>query len=271
MTKSVPLLYVFQVILGGAMVTSQALLAGGNVRIGSYLYANPENPERFKGSLVVSFNRGEEGRMVIAYGHRYRKIRKSRQGTSEKDRQIFKPYLGKNVDHGEKVIFWHLPADKYDLVVVQPKSMTLHEGVALLKGSHPDKAPASYFEEIKESLGPRKDRIGGWEGFFDGKQFERFESDGIKACVLLQQMRLGKAFAESGDVLKGSVHSIDICWVERGKREGSGWQVVTRQQFYRDELPNKVYFKHQFTPELQGIRVGTRKKVVGPITLPDTP
>jgi len=244
------------------------LQAGGNVRIGSYLYANPENPERFKGSLVVTFTKGEEGRMVIAYGNRYRKIRKTRQGTTETERQVFKPYLAQNVNDGEKAIFWHLPADKYDLVVIQPKSMTLYEGVALLRGSDPDKAPPAYFEEIKQSLGPREDRIGGWEGFFDGKQFERFESDGVKACVLLQQMRLGKAFAESGDVLKGSVHSIDICWVERGKRDGSGWQVVTRQQFYRDELPEKVYFKHQFLAELQGIRVGTKEKTIGPIKLP---
>lgn len=251
-----------------AFIASPGLLAGGSVRIGSYLYANPENPERFKGSLVVKFDKGEEGRMVIAYGHRYRKIRKTRKGTTEKERQIFKPHLAKNVNKGEKAIFWHLPADKYDLIVVQPKSMTLYEGVALLKGSSPDKSPPKYFEEIKQSLGPRKDRIGGWEGFFDGKQFERFESNGVRACILVQQMRLGKAFAESGDVLKGSVHSIDICWVERGKREGSGWQVVTRQQFYRDELPEKVYFKHLFVPELQGIRIGAREKVIGPIKLP---
>ena len=256
------------VVALAALLAPPGLLAGGNVRIGSYLYANPENPERFKGALTVAFTKGEEGRMVIAYGHRYRKIRKSRQGTTEVERQIFKPYLAQNVNQGEKAVFWHLPADKYDLIVVQPKSMTLYEGVALLKDSDPAKAPPAYFEEIKQSLGPREDRIGGWEGFFDGKQFERFESDGVRACVLLQQMRLGKAFAESGDVLKGNVHSIDICWVERGKREGSGWQVVTRQQFYRDELPQKVYFKHQFMPELQGIRVGTAEKAIGPIKLP---
>jgi hypothetical protein len=85
---------------------------------------------------------------------------------------------------------------------------------------------------------------------------------------MLQQMRLGKAYAESGDLLQGCIHSIDVCWVERAKVEGQNWQVVTRQQLFRDELPAREFFKHRFLPELQGIRVGVTAKEIGPVSLP---
>jgi len=38
----------------------------------------------------------------------------------------------------------------------------------------------------------------------------------------VQQLRKGTAYAESGDVLKGCIHSLDICWIERAKVEGVG-------------------------------------------------
>jgi len=246
-----------------AVAFAQRTDAGGSVPVGTYLYANPENIERFKGSLTLKFQSPAK-RLVVAYGRRYRKIRKSRKGTSEAERQLFKPFQAKVIDEGRKAIFWHLPPDIYDVVVVEDAgdTMKLYEGVALLRGSKPELATDEYFEEIKATLSPRTDRIGGWEGFFDTKQFERYETDGSQGCVLVQQMRLGKAFAESGDVLKGCIHSIDICWLERARVEGVGWQVMNRQQLYRDELPARTFFKHAFMPELQGHRIGTRAKEV---------
>ena len=244
------------------------VLGGGSVAaVGTYLYASPANPERFKGRLTVRF--ADSGaRMVIAYGRKYRKYRYSRTGTTEAEREVFKPHLAKMMNDGRAAVFWHLPIDKYDLVVVDAERMTLHEGLCLLRNSDPALATETFFNEIRASLGPRNDRIGGWEGFFDSKQFDRFETDGVRGSVLVQQRRLGEAHAESGAVLKGCIHSIDLCWVERAKVADVGWQVACRQQLYREELPVREFFRHTFVPELQGVRVGTSAKEIGPIALP---
>ncbi len=235
---------------------------------GKYLYANPADPERFKGSLKVTFATPGK-RVVVAYGRKYRKIRKSRKGTSEAEREVFKPYAAKVIDDGRSAVFWHLPPDIYDLVVVQDDdSMKLYEGIALLRGSDPKLATDALFDEVKATLSPRTDRIGGWEGFFDTKQFDRLETNGTTGCMFLQQMRLGKAHAGSGAVLKGCIHSVDMCWLERGKVADAGWQVINRQQLYRAELPARTFFEHAFVEELQGLRIGTRAKEVGPIRLP---
>ncbi|MBN2450426.1 MAG: hypothetical protein JXR77_08550, partial [Lentisphaeria bacterium] len=234
-----------------------------------YLYANPENAEQFKGGLTVRFTTPGPKRLVIAWARKTRKDRASREGTTEAQREAFKPWLGKPIDDGAGAIFWNLPIDLYDLVVVDPERMALHEGLQLARRSDPAQATPAFSEEIQGSLGLRTDRIGGWEAFFDSKEFERLETDGSQAGVLLQQMRLGTALAESGAVLKGCIHSIDVVWVERAKVDGAGWQVIARQQLYRDEIPQRTFFRHAFCPALQGIRVGIRHKDdLPPIELP---
>ena len=233
----------------------------------TYLYASPENPEQYRGSLKVTFAEAGD-KLVIAYGRKFRKDRKNRDGTTEEQRQEFKPYKATMTDGGRTALFPYLPRDYYDVAVVIVDDMRFYEGLQLLRGASPEAYKEKYLEEVKRSLGPRSDRIGGWEGFFDTKQFERLETDGVRGAVLLQQMRLGRALAESGAVLKGCIHSIDICWVERAMVEGVGWQVVTRQQLYRGEIPSREFFRHRKLPELKGIRVGTKDKVVGPVELP---
>jgi len=244
-----------------------AVAGGSVVPVGSYLYAKPEKPEENQGRLPVRFATPGD-RLVVAWGRKWRKDRKTREGTGEEDRQVFKPYLGKPIDDGAGVIFWNLPVDRYDIVVIDAKTMKIHEGILLMREGDPKQPTEKYLDEVRGSLSPRKDIIGGWEGFFDNKQFERLETNGVRAGVFLQQMRLGTALAESGAVLKGCIHSIDVVWVERAKVEGVGWQVVTRQQLYRDEIPPRTFFTHAYVPELSGIRVGTQPKEIGPIALP---
>jgi hypothetical protein len=240
---------------------------GSVVPVGSYLYAKPENPEQYPGRLTVRFET-PGNRLVVAWGRKWRKDRKERKGTDEEDRQKFKPYLGKPIDDGKGVIFWNLPIDRYDIVVIDAEAMKIHEGILLMRDGDPQQPLAKYLTEVEGSLGPRTDRIGGWEGFFDQKEFDRLETNGVRAGVFLQQMRLGKALAESGAVLKGCIHSIDVVWVERAKVEGAGWQVVSRQQLYRDEIPARTFFTHAYVEELAGIRIGTKPKEIGPIKLP---
>ena len=254
-------------LLAAALLGAASLAPLRSAAASTYLYASPEDPGQFRGSLKVAFE-GPGDRLVIAYGRKHRKDRKKRDGTTEEERQEFKPYKATIADGGRTALFPYLPRDYYDVAVVVAEDMRLYEGLELLRGASPEAYQEKYFVEVKESLGPRSDRIGGWEGFFDTKQFERLETDGVKGSVLLQQMRLGRALAGSGAVLKGCIHSIDICWVERAKVEGVGWQVVTRQQLYRGEIPSREFFRHTFLPELKGIRVGTKAKEIGPIKLP---
>jgi hypothetical protein len=241
------------------LAVSMLARAGGSVvPVGTYLYAKPEQPEQFPGAQ----------RLVVAFGRKFRKDRKSREGTSEAEREQFKPWLGTLSAEGSEATFANLPADYYDLLVLDSERMTVHEGIALFREPDPAKATEPFFDEIRKSLGLRTDRIGGWEGFFDAKEFIRFETDGERAGVFLQQMRLGTALAESGEVLKGCIHSVDVVWVERAKVEGAGWQVVARQQLYRDEIPARTFFKASFVPILQGVRVGTAAKTLAPVALP---
>lgn len=260
--KQLLLVSLFLVLLG------PGTRAGGSVvPVGSYLYAKPENPEQYTGRLTVHFATPGD-RLVVAWGRKWRKDRKSREDTTEEDRQVFKPYLGKPIDDGAGVIFWNLPVDRYDIVVIDAKTMKIHEGIMLMRDGDPQQPNEQFLEEVRKSLGPRTDIIGGWEGFFDNKEFDRLESNGVRAGVFVQQMRLGTALAESGAVLKGCIHSIDVVWVERAKVEGVGWQVVSRQQLYRDEIPARTFFTHAYVPELSGIRIGTQPKEIGPIALP---
>ena len=234
---------------------------------GNYLYSNDAQKERWKGCLEVRFT--EPGpKIVVAYGRRYRKDRKTRKGTHGTSQEKFKPYKAELRDDGKLAVFPHLPPDYYDLVVIIPETMRLYDGARMLRTGDPAAATEKFFNEVKSSLSRTKERIGGWEAFFDTKEFERLETDGTRGAVLVQQMRLGKALAESGAVLKGCIHSIDICWVERAKVEGVGWQVVTRQQLFRDELPSRKFFKYHHVPALSGIRVGLHTRTFGPVDLP---
>jgi hypothetical protein len=260
-----------KVTLGAVALAAVAalLMAGGSVvPVGTYLYANPAQPEQFAGKLTIRFPTPGKQRLVVAFGRKFRKDRKSREGTSEAEREQFKPWLAKLTAEGAVAEFANLPADYYDVLVVDTDRMTLHEGLALFREAEPAKATPEYFEEIKKSLGLRTDRIGGWDAFFDSKEFVRFETDGARAGVFLQQMRLGTALAESGETLKGCIHSLDVVWVERAKVEGAGWQVMARQQLYRDEIAARTFFRSSFVPALQGIRVGTAAKELGPVELP---
>jgi len=254
--------------LGVVAVALSARGGGSVVPVGTYLYANPADPAQYPGQLTVRFATPGARRLVVAYGRKNRKDRVSRQGTTEAEREHLKPWLGTLSADGTEAVFPNLPIDYYDLVVIDAERMAVHEGLALFRQPAPERATPEFFDEIRGSLGLRQDRIGGWEGFFDSKDFIRFETDGERAGVLLQQMRLGTALAESGAVLKGCIHSLDVVWVERAHAEGAGWQVITRQQLYRDEIPARTFFATAFVPALQGLRVGTSPKLVGPIELP---
>ena len=252
---------------------SDAFGGGSVVPVGEYLYVDESKLPDKPGALELSFTTPNGNRMVVAYGRKFRKDRTDRKGTTEDERQAFKPRLAKMSDNGRKASFAKLPPDYYDIIVIDDHSMTIHEGISLWSADDEphlgDEQARPFLHEIRKSLGLRDDRIGGWEGFFDNKEIDRIEVAGENAGVFMQQLRKGTALAESGAVLKGCIHSIDVVWVTRSLDDGkSGWQVINRQQLYRNEIESKEFFAHRQLKSLCGIRVGQRRKVVENIELP---
>lgn len=237
-----------------------------NVRVSTELHADLNKVRDASGGLVVRFTTESTTRKVIAYAWSTRKLRKSRIGTDELDRENYKPRLAKMSENGRVATFEKLPPDFYDLCVVDFTKMTLHEGMTLHHladaDNQPDEATRKKWEEeiTKTICGSRADGIGAWEGFFDRKIIHRFQFADEQAGIMLQQMREATAVAESGTQLAGSVHSVDVVWVQRTIGEGHGWQVIQRQQLYRGEIEYREFFKHKFMKELCGIRIGMKVK-----------
>ncbi|MFA4943237.1 MAG: hypothetical protein WC789_00875 [Lentisphaeria bacterium] len=254
-------------ILGGGVAAGLAQGEGeGRPAAGAYLYHRPEAAEpagraSATGGLTVRLPTAGR-RLVLAFGWKHRKDRLSREETTEAQREWFKPFRASMGDDGRTASFTGLPPDFYDLIVIDAATMTLFEGVDMLGDDLPELATGPLADEIQTTFGRPEGRIAGVDAFFDSKRLDRFETDGVRGAVFIQQMRLGRALAESGAEIPGCIHSIDIFWLMKGKREG-GWQVLSRQQLYRQELPIREFFRHQYRRELQGIRVGLRPKDIG--------
>ncbi len=163
------------------------------------------------------------------------------------------PYLGVVRADGS-IAFKNLPVDKYDLMVVTED--TFHEGFTMIQNSQPE-VP----EGDREALAQEIAKI---EGFFDGKTIHRTAWSGERACVLLQQWRIGQAVKQSGEAVKGTIHSIDLIWFEKPLK---GWQLVKRRQVYREELARKEPLEHLHVGALGDIRVVKSEKSVGPVPL----
>lgn len=246
--------------------------AGGSmVPVGGYLYAVEDKLPDRPGALVLSFTTENIHRMVVAFGRKYRKDRKGREGTTEEDREIFKPRLAKMANQGKFARFDKMIPDYYDIIVIDDTDMTVHEGISLWSSDEEEvkECTPEYLNEIRKSLGDTDDKIKGWEGFFDTKELSRVEVSVDRAGVFMQQLRKGESFAESGDKIQGCIHSLDVVWVTRALDDGqSGWQVINRQQLYRNEIVSRKFFRHFHVKELCGIRVGQREKRVENIELP---
>ena len=240
-----------------------------NVSVGRYIYADLEKVDDASGGLVVRFADESPTRKVIAYGWANRKLRRSRADTVETQRENFKPRLAVMSQNGKVATFAKLPPDFYDVAVVDYVRLTFHEGMTLHHLAADDNQPAAEERPRLESsiatviMGSREDGIQAWEVFFDRKQLLRTAFADEQAGVLLQQMRTGTAFAESGTKLAGSVHSLDIVWLERTRGDGKdAWQVIQRQQLYRGELERPEFFRHVHLKELSGIRVGRKVRTL---------
>ena len=237
---------------------------GEQVPVGGYLYARPADLDKATGGMTVHFATAGK-RLVIAYGRQNRKDRLSRGSLTDAEKEWVKPFKADLSDGGKTAVFPHLPPDFYDLIVIETDTMRLYEGIDLLTEDMPDLSGGTALDQVKKSLARPTGKLSGWEGFFDAKNFERLETDGVRGAVLLQQMRLGTALAESGAQIPGCIHSIDVVWLVKGKTDEAGWQVTQRQQLFREELPKREFFHHAFKPELQGVRVGVKMKDVGTI------
>ena len=257
------------------LLTCHALLASGaTVPVGEYLYADVAKLPNEGSTLTVTFAAPDASRLVIAYGRQGRKDRTSRDGTTEEEREMLKPRLAKMSADGTQAVFVKLPPDYYDLLVFSTSSMTIHEGISILpddddEGTTSVQPPdEQLLSGLRQTLAPQPGKIGsGWDGFFDHKQFDRVENSGDMAGLVLQQLRRGESFQESGDKVAGCIHSLDVLWLDR-TADANAWRLIQRQQLYRAELPSTKFFRHQFLPTLRGIRCGRRDRTVGPLALP---
>ena len=237
------------------------------VDVSTYLYAKTTQLTPVSGHLTLSLGKDFSPNLrVIAYGRKYRKDRKDREGEEDSMRERYKPFLAELSEKEKTAVFSSLPIDFYDLLIVDSNKMKLYEGIALNKLSN--KQPQSseerekYIAEIKKTLFPKEGKIGGWEGFFDQKEISRGEVVGTISGIFLQQLRLGKSLEESGRVLDGCIHSVDVVWLERSNDGVAGWKVLNRQQLYRKEITSKKFFETAFLPALQDIRVSTRPRQI---------
>jgi len=251
-----------------------ALLASGaTVPVGEYLYADTQKLPEEGATLTVTFSAPDTSRLVIAFGRQNRKDRASRDGTSESERELLKPRLARMEKNGTVAIFTKLPPDYYDLIVVSSSTMRIHEGIAMFQETDDtDTAGQENSESIlaglHKTLAPQPGKIGsGWDGFFDHKQFDRLESQDDQAGLVLQQLRRGESYQESGDKVAGCIHSLDVLWLDR-TADATAWRLLHRQQLYRAELSSTDFFHHQYLPSLRGLRCGSRNRTIGPINLP---
>ncbi len=222
-------------------------IAADRVPVGTYLYANPAQADAATGALTVHFSeRGPQ--LVVAWGRHHRKDRETRDATTEAEREWFKPFKATLAADGKSARFPHLPPDFYDLIVLDAAAMQLWEGLAMQSGADAALATAGVMDTVRATLDRPAGRIAGWDAFFDHKQFDRLETAGTLTAVLVQQLRQGQALAESGDVISGCIHSVDVVWLRRAQGAEAEWQVLQRQQLYRDELPARTFFRHQFCP-----------------------
>ena len=262
----------FLVSLGAILLSVVILLpsgkAAGRQRVGTYLYAPPETLQQYKGSLQVQFEK-PGAKIVLAYGYKNRKSRRSREGTTETERNRFKPVKAILREDGKLAVFPHLAPDLYDICVIVPETMQFYEGLTLFGDAVTSKdiPVGKYMSEIDKSMSVDPETTYGWEAFFESKAFERLETDGRRGCVLLQQVRRRKTLAASGAPIEGHIHSIDLCWVERTETKDHKWQVVNRQQLYREELEARNFFEHHYLPQLRGILVGIKDQKLGPVKL----
>lgn len=239
-----------------------------NVRVSSYLYADLEKVDDASGGLIIRFKNPSTTRKVVAYGWANRKLRKSRVGTTEDQRENVKPRLAEMSENGKVATFRKLPHDFYDVAVIDYVTMTFHEGLSLHHLADDTNQPSPeniqrFNKEIEKTIcGSREDGVAAWEGFFEKKRIDRYQYADDQAGILLQQVRVGKALAESGTQLAGNIHSLDVVWIQRTLVEGHGWQVINRQQLYRGEIQDDGFFKQTFVKEFSGIRIGSRVKTL---------
>jgi hypothetical protein len=266
--------FIFLAICLCFLACPAVLASGATVPVGEYLYADVAKLPNEGSTLTVTFAAPDSSRLVIAFGRQNRKDRTSRDGTSEAEREMLKPRLAKMSADGIQAVFVKLPPDYYDLLVVSTSTMTVHEGISICQDDDDEGAKAvqppdeQLLSGLRQTLAPQPGKIGsGWDGFFDHKQFDRVESSGDMAGLVLQQLRRGESYQESGDKVAGCIHSLDVLWLDR-TADATAWRLIQRQQLYRAELPSTDFFRHQFLPALQGIRCGRRDRTVGPLAMP---
>lgn len=216
----------------GALLVVTAIALGKGEYNSKYLYTQPDPADT--GAIRLQLSSPERPTRCVAYARR--------------SGDAYLGALATAPDGAYRVTWEHLPTDVYDLLIVGDASY--YEGLRLARRAEADAA-----EKRADDIAAVTKEMMGIEAFFDAKQVERLELEGEFAHLLVQQWRVGEALAESGAVLQGSIHSIDVF---RFQKPAAGWQSPSRRQLYREEIPQRGPLAHVYAEDLGGFRVTGR-------------
>jgi len=160
---------------------------------------------------------------------------------------------------GEKTfLFSHLPAGKYDLVLVAAGNLVF-EGLQLGEPpANPD--PASL-----QNLGKR---VAVADAFFNRCAVCRIGITGDQALVFVERIRDHLTLQQSGEKLNANLRRLEIIELARASDD---WQMTTTRHIYREEMPvapDPAFLQHFFVPTIGNIRVVDSVKQLGTLKLP---
>ena len=167
-------------------------------------------------------------------------------------------FLADLSDSGRSFHFEHLPAGKYDLVLVA-KTGTVYEGLAL-------GTPPSLQED---SLKNMEKRISVADSFFNQYHIHRtgISEDGETLLAFVERYRANNVLKQSGEALGQMVRRLEIIELTRAEDD---WQMDSSRHLYREGEPaDSPHFLQSINlPALGNIRMIDIPKDLGEIALP---
>jgi len=172
------------------------------------------------------------------------------------ERDRLRVYRAELTDGGKTFHFLHLPAGKFDLVLVADGNMVF-EGLWL--GDSSENLDAASSQNLRT-------RIGAADSFFNRFAILRAGLSGDQALVFVERIRDRLTLQQSGEKLNANLRRFEIIELERA---GDDWQMSTTRQIYREEAPaNPAFMKHFFVSTIGNVRVVDTIKQLGTLALP---
>jgi hypothetical protein len=170
-------------------------------------------------------------------------------------------FLGELSDSGHAFQFSHLPAAKYDLVLVA-KEGVVYDGLDLGPAPQANSLP-------KNSLQNLEKRIAASDSFFNRYQIHRtgLSEDGETLLAFVERYRAEGVLKQSGEALGQMVRRLEIAELTQATDD---WQLSNSRHLYREGEPRSAarFLRSVYVAALSNIRVVESPKDLGEIALP---